>query len=86
MKDPVPEQIARDLAATDRHAYLEQRIFVYSPFGTLATSVILFALLAGTFAIAWLASGQPLVTSSGGKLVIGKIEDLIHGMNNGNHV
>jgi len=73
MKDPVPEQIARDLAATDRHAYLEQRIFVYSPFGTLATSVILFALLAGTFAIAWLASGQPLVTSSGGKLVIGKM-------------
>jgi hypothetical protein len=73
MEQPVPTEIKRALAEADRHAYLEQRLFVYSPFGTLATTLILFALLAGTFAIAWLASGQPFVTTLGGNIVVAKM-------------
>jgi hypothetical protein len=73
MNEAVPSDVKRALAEADRHAYLEQRIFIYSPFGTLATAIILFALLIGTFAIAWLASGQPFVTTVGGKIVVGKM-------------
>ena len=73
MGEPVPEEIARALAASDRRAYFEQRIFVFSPFGTLATALIIFGVLAGSFLIAWSLSGRPFVAVAGGKLVIGTI-------------
>jgi len=70
MSETVPAEILHALAVSDRKAYFEQRLFVRSPFGTLATSAIIFVLLAGTFAIVWAVSGQPFVIFSGGKLVI----------------
>lgn len=73
MSDPVPEDIARALAVSDRQAYLEQRLFVLSPFGTLATALIIFIVFAGTFAIAWQASGRPFVAMVNGRIVVGTI-------------
>ncbi len=67
----VPEGMARALGASDRHAYLEQRIFVYSPFGILPTAIVLFAVFAGSFAIAWVASGRPFLTVTGGHVHAG---------------
>ncbi|SRR5579885_353886 len=45
--------IAADLATSDRKAYFEQRIFVFSPLGTLATAFLIFALFAGAY---WLCA------------------------------
>ncbi|MEI9996125.1 MAG: hypothetical protein WDM91_16135 [Rhizomicrobium sp.] len=67
----VPDDIARALGASDRHAYLEQRLFVLSPFGTLPTTIILFAAFAGSFAIAWVISGRPFLVVSDGRLHAG---------------
>lgn len=38
-----------DLAASDRRAYFEQRIFVLSPLGDFWTAFLFFAMLAGSF-------------------------------------
>ena len=43
MSDALPADIAAELAQSDRAAYFEQRIFVYSPFGTIITALLLFA-------------------------------------------
>ena len=73
MEDRIPENIERALAASDRRAYLEQRIFVLSPFGTLPTALMIFILFAGTFCIVWMISGRPFVTVQGDKIVIGTL-------------
>jgi len=61
------------LAASDRHAYLEQRLFVYSPVGTLATAVLIFVVLAGSFALAWEISGKPFLTVTDSQIHIGTL-------------
>jgi hypothetical protein len=73
MNEAVPADVARSLAQSDRHAYLEQRIFVYSPLGTLPTAFLIFALLAGTFLVSWLMSGRPFVSVVNGRVTIGTI-------------
>jgi hypothetical protein len=68
---PLPDDIARALAVSDRHAYVEQRIFVLSPFGIAPTALLIFAILAGTFAIAWEISGRPFLTSTDDQIYLG---------------
>ncbi|HEY0301269.1 MAG TPA: hypothetical protein VGC36_08060, partial [Rhizomicrobium sp.] len=43
--------VEEQLRAADRRAYLEQRLFVLSPFGTFATALLLFIGLFGLFVI-----------------------------------
>jgi hypothetical protein len=45
------EGVLADLRQSDRSAYLEQRIFVLSPFGTGVTALILFVLAAGSYVL-----------------------------------
>jgi hypothetical protein len=73
MNDAVSEDFARAVAATDRHAYFEQRIFVLSPVGTLPTALLIFVLLAGSFLVVWAMSGRPFVGIENGKLAIGTV-------------
>ena len=73
MDDAIPEDIARALAASDRHTYLEQRIFVLSPFGILPTALMIFILFAGTFCITWMISGRPFVLLQDGRIVVGTV-------------
>src|SRR5579864_1923406 len=42
----------------DRTSYFEQRLFGFSPFGTLTTSIGIFGLLAGTFVLASVLDGH----------------------------
>ncbi len=70
MSEPIPAETLRTLAAADRIAYLEQRLFVLSPFGTLATACLVFALLAGSFVAIALASHLPLVVRDGAQTTI----------------
>jgi hypothetical protein len=60
MADSIPADLAEDQARTDRGAYWEQRLFVYSPFGTFVTSVLVFAVLATSFAGAMAISGAAI--------------------------
>ncbi len=73
MSEAAPEDIAHALAASDRHAYVEQRIFVYSPFGTLATALLIFAVLAGSFAVAWEISGRPFLIATDTRVYVGTL-------------
>lgn len=61
MIESVPADIAAQLKSNDRGAYLEQRLFVLSPFNTFWTALLIFATLIGTFAIAAILSGIPLI-------------------------
>ncbi len=70
MSDVLPDKLSRALRLSDRGAYAEQRLFVLSPFGTFATALLVFVLLAGLLALAFSLSGvSPLVTA-GGKTAI----------------
>lgn len=73
MNDAVSDELSRALDASDRHTYFEQRIFVLSPVGTLPTTLIIFALLAGSFLVVWAMSGRPFVGIVNGKLAIGTV-------------
>ena len=73
MSETVPTDIARNLAESDRHAYFEQRIFVFSPLGTLPTTLLAFVLLAGSFLICWQISGKPFVSDANGRIAIGTV-------------
>lgn len=71
--DAVPDEITHALAASDRHAYLEQRIFVLSPVGLIPTTIILFVLLSASFALAWSVSGRPGLSAADGRIYIGSM-------------
>lgn len=58
MGDLTLEQVHADLSKSDRSAYLEQRIFVLSPFGTFMTAVLLFVTAAGSLLL--IASAEDL--------------------------
>lgn len=49
-----------NLKEIDRGSYFEQRLFAYSPFGTLATTLIIFTLFAVTFVAAMSFDGRPI--------------------------
>ncbi len=68
--EPAVEKVFADLARSDRDAYLEQRIFVLSPFNTFVTAALLFVLAAGSYALAALANGLPIIVDHGGGPVL----------------
>ncbi|MBV9992673.1 MAG: hypothetical protein JOZ72_15445 [Alphaproteobacteria bacterium] len=49
MAESLPFDVPEELKRSDRGAYLEQRVFVVSPFGTQATAVLIFAALFGSY-------------------------------------
>jgi hypothetical protein len=53
------------MARNDRKAYLEQRLFVFSPLNTFWTAVAIFVLLFGAYAVAAYLSGAPLLVPHG---------------------
>jgi hypothetical protein len=57
MGESIPADIASELKRADRGAYLEQRLFVLSPFNTFWTTLLIFAVLMGSFAVAATLSG-----------------------------
>jgi hypothetical protein len=63
MRESIPTELAAELKRNDRGAYLEQRLFVLSPFNTFWTSLLIFAVLVGSFAAAATLSGIALVTA-----------------------
>jgi len=76
MTDALPSEITAALAASDRRAYLEQQIFIRSPFGVWITSALIFALLMGLFALAWLVSGRPALVATDAHIYAGTIPRL----------
>jgi hypothetical protein len=54
------ELLQSELARSDRTAYLEQRVFILSPFGTFATSALLFILAAGSYVLLAFADRLPI--------------------------
>jgi hypothetical protein len=54
----------------DRSSYFEQRLFGYSPFGTLVTSICIFALFAGTFLLASALDGRHAFSFARAELII----------------
>ena len=73
MSEVLPADLARNLAESDRRAYFEQRIFVFSPLGTVPTTLLAFVLLAGSFLICWQISGKPFVSDANGRIAIGTV-------------
>lgn len=61
MNEALPADIAAELAKSDRASYFEQRIFVYSPFGTTITAILLFAILAGSYLLAMRLDGASIL-------------------------
>lgn len=62
--------LTEEWARTDRQAYFEQRIFVRSPLGDLATALIIFAALIASFLlIAWADGATMFVRDAGGIFV-----------------
>jgi len=60
MIESIPADMAAELKRADRGAYFEQRLFVLSPFNTFWTTLLIFAVLIGSFAIAATLSGISL--------------------------
>jgi hypothetical protein len=58
------------LDQSDRKAYLEQLLFVFSPIGALPTTLVLFAVLMGSYAVLALVSGVPLISDAAGHIAI----------------
>jgi len=73
MTEALPEDVAAAMAAADRRAYFEQRLFIRSPFGLWTTALLIFAVLMGLFALAWLASGRPALVASDPHVYAGTI-------------
>jgi len=65
MSDSTPFDVVQEMAHNDRRAYLEQRLFVYSPINTLWTAVAIFVLLFGAYVVAAYFSGAPLLVPHG---------------------
>jgi hypothetical protein len=58
------------LKREDRGSYFEQRIFAWSPFGTLLTSLLILALFAGAFLATMAIDGRPAFALANGALVV----------------
>jgi len=65
MSDSVPFDVVQEMASKDRRAYLEQRLFVFSPLNTFWTTIAIFSLLFGAYAMAAYLSGAPLIAPHG---------------------
>jgi hypothetical protein len=65
MHESLPADVAAQLERSDRKAYLEQRLFVLSPFNTFWTTLIIFIVLLGSFAVAAAMTGVPLIAADG---------------------
>ena len=65
MSESVPLDVTQEMARADRKAYLEQRLFVFSPLNTFWTALIIFLLLFGSYAAAAVFSGVALTTGHG---------------------
>jgi len=65
MSDSVPFDVVQEMARTDRRAYLEQRLFVFSPLNAFWTTVAIFVLLLGAYIVAADLSGAPLLVPHG---------------------
>jgi hypothetical protein len=76
MSEALPEEIVAALAEADKRAYLEQRLFIRSPFGLWTTTALIFAVLIGLFALAWLVSGRPALVATDGRVYAGTIPRL----------
>ncbi|MEI9930638.1 MAG: hypothetical protein WDM89_08830 [Rhizomicrobium sp.] len=63
MVESIPADIAAELKRSDRGAYLEQRLFVFSPVNTFWTSLLIFTVLIGSFAVTAMLSGIQLFVS-----------------------
>ncbi len=61
MVESIPTDIAAELKRSDRGAYFEQRLFVLSPFNTFWTTLLIFAVLIGSFAVSATLSGISLI-------------------------
>jgi hypothetical protein len=61
MSEVIPATLDEAVELSDRHAYFEQRIFMASPLGTFGTSLAIFLLFAGTYALLTLALHDPLI-------------------------
>lgn len=61
MGESIPADIAAELEGSDRNAYLEQRLFVLSPFNNFWTTLLIFAVLMGSFAVAATLSGVDVI-------------------------
>ncbi len=60
MEDAASADFLRDMARSDRTAYFEQRLFVWSPLGTFWTALVIFLILIGTYLAAALVSGDAI--------------------------
>jgi hypothetical protein len=70
MSDAVPEELTAEWRRSDRRAYFEQRLFVFSPLGDLTTALIIFAVLIGSFLlIAWAEGAAMFARTAGGIFV-----------------
>jgi len=65
MSDSVPFDVVQEMARTDRKAYLEQRLFVFSPLNTFWTTIAIFVLLFGAYVVSAYLSGAPLLVPHG---------------------
>lgn len=70
MEAAVDERTLTELKASDRQAYLEQRIFVLSPFGTVLTALLLFAVFAGSYVLIALSEGLPIFSNTSDGLTL----------------
>ncbi len=70
VEDCIPADIRRELTQSDRKAYLEQRLFVWSPLGTFGTALCVFIILGGSYTAAALLSGGALIVRSGHEWVL----------------
>ena len=73
MTEVFPEDVTAAMAAADRRAYFEQRLFIRSPFGLWTTALAIFAVQMGLFALAWLVSGRPDLIATDGRVFAGTI-------------
>jgi hypothetical protein len=70
MSDTLPDELSNALRVSDRNAYFEQRLFVVSPFGFPATTVLIFVLLLGSLAVVLTLSNVPIVIQAHGRILI----------------
>jgi hypothetical protein len=70
MSDAVPEQLTAEWRHSDRHAYFEQRLFVFSPLGDLATALIIFAALIGSFLFIASVEGAAMFARANGGIFV----------------
>jgi hypothetical protein len=70
MSDATLRSALDDQRRLDRSSYFEQRLFAYSPLGTLATSICIFGLFAGTFLLASALDGHSPLSFAHDELIV----------------